>query len=59
MIPAEAVEAAESRVAKSLFELSEVSIRPWDEYVYGSPNTREHWMRMARIVIKAYKGVPS
>ena len=57
MIPAQAVEAAEVRVAKSLFELSEVSSSPWDEYVHGSPNTREHWMRMARIVIAAYKGV--
>ena len=56
MIPAEAVEAAEVRVAKSLYELSEVSSTPWDEYVYGSPNTREHWLRMARIVIAAYKG---
>jgi len=47
---------AEERVARALFELSESSSRPWEDYVHGSPNVRDHWMRMARLVISAYKG---
>lgn len=47
---------AEERAAKALYEVVGLSDREWADYIHGSPNTRQHWIRMARIIIAAYKG---